>query len=107
MMYKSQQEINKVIYNNVKAMAERDGLKLGDVERSAGIPVGSLSRKRKGGAINVLDVFRLADVLKCGYTDILNKDTSLEIEKEKMNARIEEVKAKLQELIRERQEMGD
>ena len=70
-----QQELMRKFYQNVKSVCKAKGIPIGEVEAKAGCSRGYLSHaKSKGSEIGLWLAWRIASVLECDLSELLEED---------------------------------
>ena len=84
-------------YKNIKYLAKRYGVKMGDIEDRIGVSRGYISRTKD---ISVFKANKIARELDIELTDLLEKDLCNEIEAQEIKEEIERLQEMLVEVER-------
>lgn len=79
-------DINKQIYYNVKMLAKKEGMNLGEVEKQIGISQGYLSRLK---CVSAEVVVKLSKLFEVPIEDLMTKDMGSSIQKEELTRRLD------------------
>ena len=85
------EKIIKRVVNNVRNIAQMKNIKIGDIERNCGMPIGKLSRFPN---LTVVQVYKVAKYLGITIDELISSNT----EKMIIEYKIEQLKEELKEL---------
>ena len=75
-------EFHKRLYRNIRYLAKKQKIRMQDIETTAGLSSGYLSRMCHGTGISASAVWKIAKMLKVDLDDLMHKDLKEEEKKE-------------------------
>lgn len=92
-----------IAIKNVRYLLKKQGKKIGDLEVSIGVTKGYLSRSKYGSKqrISLPTMLMAADYVETPLQDLVSEDFAKELELEKIQKQIEELKYLKEKLLRE------
>ena len=96
--------MNKVDMNrfvrNITCLCKEKNIYIGDLERELGIAIGSLSRKKKGGSINLNIAYNISKILSASLEELIESDIELELLIARKQEELKVVQYEIEELLK-------